>query len=301
MQTVNANSTTFVPASMAGAAEDAMPLSDSDRQTRFLERADGRIAYDDTGKGPLVVLVPGLGDLRQSYRTLAPVLTGAGYRVVRMDLRGHGESSVGWPAHGNADLGRDVLALIEHLGAGPAIVVGTSMGAGAAAWAAAERPDAISRLVLISPFVRDVPRSAAATAAQNLAVAVLLRGPWAASAWGMLYKGFHHAPPPDLAAYRQTLVANLAEPGRIAALRGMIAAPKADVAARLHEVRAPVLVVMGAADGDFPDPAAEAETVARLLRGTAQMIPDAGHYPQVEAPAATAAAILPFLRSQAGA
>ena len=134
-----------------------------------------------------------------------------------------------------------------------------------------------------------------------MAVAVMLRGPWAPSAWGMLYKGFHHAPPPDFAAYRRALVANLGEPGRIAALRGMIAAPKADVAARLHEVRAPVLVVMGAEDGDFPDPAAEADTVARLLRGAVQMIPDAGHYPQVEVPAATAAAILPFLRPRAGA
>lgn len=115
MQTANAISTTFDTASMADTAEDAMSLPDSGRQTRFLELAGGRIAYDDTGKGPLVVLVPGLGDLRQSYRTLAPVLAGAGYRVARMDLRGHGESSVGWPAYGNADLGRDVLALVKHL------------------------------------------------------------------------------------------------------------------------------------------------------------------------------------------
>lgn len=67
-------------------------------ETRFLDRPGGHIAYDDRGSGPLVVMVPGLGDLRAEYRFLTAKLVEAGFRAVTMDLRGHGESGTGWPA-----------------------------------------------------------------------------------------------------------------------------------------------------------------------------------------------------------
>ena len=83
-------------------------------------------------------MAPGFGDMKEEYRFLAPKLVAAGYRVVAMDLRGHGESSTGWHDHTCAAMGSDMLALIEHLDAGPAMIIGTSMSAGSAAWAAAE-------------------------------------------------------------------------------------------------------------------------------------------------------------------
>jgi pimeloyl-ACP methyl ester carboxylesterase len=64
--------------------------------TEFVDIEGGRIAYDVTGSGPLVVLSHGIGDRRPVYRFLAPKLAQAGYRVVSADLRGHGESSIGW-------------------------------------------------------------------------------------------------------------------------------------------------------------------------------------------------------------
>jgi alpha-beta hydrolase superfamily lysophospholipase len=64
--------------------------------TEFLDIAGGRIAYEVTGHGPMVVLSHGVGDHRQVYRFLAPHLAQAGYRVANADLRGHGESSMGW-------------------------------------------------------------------------------------------------------------------------------------------------------------------------------------------------------------
>ena len=66
--------------------------------TEFLDIEGGRIAYDVTGSGPLVVLPPGIGVRGQAYLFLAPVLAQAGYRVATADLRGHGESSMGWAA-----------------------------------------------------------------------------------------------------------------------------------------------------------------------------------------------------------
>ena len=92
--------------------------------TTYLIRPEGRIAYDRTGEGPLVVLVPGMGDLVSTYRFLVPVLVAAGFSVVSVDLRGHGDSDVGFGSYGDAETAEDLAALLDELGA-PAIVVGS--------------------------------------------------------------------------------------------------------------------------------------------------------------------------------
>src|SRR6202167_5794671 len=127
--------------------------------TEFLDIEDGRIAYDVTGSGPLVVLSPGIGDRAQAYRFLAPMLAQAGYRVAAADLRGHGESSMGWKsvtgtdAISRTDIAGDLLALIRHLG-GPAVIVGHSISGGAATIAAATEPELVIGIVEINPFTR---------------------------------------------------------------------------------------------------------------------------------------------------
>jgi pimeloyl-ACP methyl ester carboxylesterase len=121
--------------------------------TEFLEVDGGRIAYDVAGEGPLVVLSHGIGDHRQAYRFLAPALVQAGYRVATADLRGHGESSMGWESISRTDVAGDLLALIRHLG-GPAVIVGHSISGGAATIAAAMEPELISGIVEINPFTR---------------------------------------------------------------------------------------------------------------------------------------------------
>ena len=122
--------------------------------TKYLNQEYGRIAYDDTGSGPLVICVPSMGDVRGEYRFLIPQLVSAGYRAVSMDVRGHGETSPEWDDYSVAGIGQDILALIRALDAGPAIIIGTSMAAGAAVWAAAEAPGLIRGLVMVGPFVR---------------------------------------------------------------------------------------------------------------------------------------------------
>ena len=49
--------------------------------TKFIDLPEGKIGYDVAGTGPLVLLVPGMGDLRSTYRFLAPTLRSNGYRV----------------------------------------------------------------------------------------------------------------------------------------------------------------------------------------------------------------------------
>ena len=127
--------------------------------TEFADIEGGRIAYDVTGEGPLVVLSHGVGDRRQAYRFLAPKLAQAGYRVAAADLRGHGDSSMGWPSVtgkdviSRTDIAGDLLALIRQLG-GPAVIVGQSISGGAATIAAATGPDLVSGIVEINPFTQ---------------------------------------------------------------------------------------------------------------------------------------------------
>jgi hypothetical protein len=49
----------------------------------YLDRGEGRIAYDVQGEGPLVICVPGMGDLRSVFRFTVPALLAAGYRVAQ--------------------------------------------------------------------------------------------------------------------------------------------------------------------------------------------------------------------------
>lgn len=261
-------------------------------RTLYLDRPGGRIAYDVRGAGPLVVCVPGLGDLRGVYRFLVPVLVEAGYRVATMDLRGHGDSDATFTAYDTVASGGDVAALVEHLG-GPALLVGGSLGAGAAAWAAAERPDAVAGLVLIGPFVRDVP----VPAYLRLALRVGLAGPWGRPLWAAYLRSLYPSRrPADLPGHLAAVRAGLRRPAHWRAFKATTRTSHAPVEARLGEVAAPTLVVMGERDADFPDPAAEAQLVAERLHPHALaeilMVAGAGHYPQAEHPEAVIPAVL---------
>lgn len=248
--------------------------------TRFLERPGGRVAYDVVGRGPLVVGVPGMGDRRSVYRFLVPQLVEAGYQVATMDLRGHGDSDTTFDAYDDVAAGEDLLALVAELGE-PAVLIGNSMGAGAAAWAAAEDPEAVLGLVLLGPFVRDVPVSRP----QQLAMQVGLWRPWGPTVWSGYYASLYpDARPDDLAAHRASIRAGLRRPGAWQAFVATTRTSHAPVEARLPEVGAPTLVVMGTADPDFPDPTEEATLVAGRLGGEVVLVEGAGHYPQAERP-----------------
>jgi pimeloyl-ACP methyl ester carboxylesterase len=260
--------------------------------TRFLGRPGGRIAYDLAGAGPLVVCIPGMGDLRSSYRFLAPALVAAGYRVATMDLRGHGDSDATFVEYDDVAAGSDVAALLAELGGGPAVLVGNSMGAGAAAWAAAEAPNLVAALVLVGPFVRNPPAGRAAALMFRLA---LLR-PWGAAAWSAWYaRLFPGRAPTDLAAHRARIRESLGRPGHWRAFVATTRTSHAPVEARLGEVAARTLIVMGDHDTDFADPRAEAAFIAGRLRAAVVMVPGAGHYPHAEFPEIVTPAILGFL------
>lgn len=271
------------------------PANLSRDEQRFVAVPGGRIAYDVVGDGPLVVLVPGMGDLRSTYRFLAPLLCAAGYRVASVDLRGHGGSDAGFSAYGDGETSRDVGAVVDELG-GPAVVVGNSMGAGAAALLAAERPELVRALVLVGPFVRN-----GASAFQRLFLRLAVARPWAAVAWASyLPKLYSGRRPADFEEYRALVKASLQRPGYASAFSRTTRTDHRVVERRLPDVSAPALVVMGERDPDFRSPRDEADWVAARLDAEVVMVPDAGHYPQSQQPEAVAGAVITFL-SRVGA
>src|SRR5215813_4139557 len=121
--------------------------------TDFLNIAGNTLAYDVIGEGPLVVLAHGIGDSRHSYRFLAPALAAAGYRVANVDIRGCGDSSLGWDGYSRSDIAGDLVAVVRHLGS-PAVIIGHSISGGAATIAAATAPDLIAGVIELAPFTR---------------------------------------------------------------------------------------------------------------------------------------------------
>jgi len=259
--------------------------------TSYLDRPGGRIGYDVAGEGPLVVLVPGMGDLRAAYRFLAPALRAAGYRVACTDLRGHGDSDATFSSYGDEETADDVAALICELG-GPAVIVGNSMAAGSAVLAAAQRPELVSGLVLVGPFVRNPAVGAGRRVLLRVAMAPL----WAAISWkSYLPKLYAGRRPADFGEYRAQVVAGLRRPGYARAFSLTTRTSHAAAEARLADVTAPALIVMGEQDPDFGDPAGEAAWIAQAIGAQVVLVPEAGHYPQSQRPDITTAAVLRFL------
>jgi pimeloyl-ACP methyl ester carboxylesterase len=233
-----------------------------------------------------------MGDVRSVYRFMAPALAAAGYRVATADLRGHGDSDSTFAAYGGVPTGQDMLALIEELEGGPAVLIGNSMSAGSAAWAAAESPEQVAAIVLIGPFVRDheVGRISALT------MRLGLRRPWGPRMWRSWYTRLYTGrQPEDLEAHVARLAESLAKPGHWDAFVKTTRTSHRPVEARLGDVRARTLVVMGERDPDFKDTQAEAEFIADRLGGSVVMVPEAGHYPQAEDPEVVTPAVLRFL------
>lgn len=263
---------------------------------RYLALPEGRIAYTDQGTGPLVVAVPGMGDLRSTYRELTGPLLAAGLRVVVADLRGHGDSDTSFRTHGDIATGQDLLALVEHLG-DPAVLVGNSMGAAAAAWAAAERPDLVAGLVLLAPLLRERSSSTLSRAVFHVVYRVAFARPWGAAFWAWYYRSLNKGiRAPWLDEHAAAIHASLREPGRLRSLRRLtLQLDHGVVEPRLDAVRAPTLAFVGSLDPDYRDPSAELDWIAGILHATPVLIPNVGHYPQAQRPDVVVPAVLELL------
>lgn len=114
-----------------------------------------KIHYHDCGDPAAfpVVLIHGLMNSMHVWEALTRQLA-AHYRVIRLDLLGHGESEK--PARPDLSIpvqGRIVTGLLTHLGIERAAIVGHSMGGQTALWIGAHHPERVTRLAALTPFV----------------------------------------------------------------------------------------------------------------------------------------------------
>jgi pimeloyl-ACP methyl ester carboxylesterase len=114
------------------------------------------LAYSSYGDGARVtVLLHGLLFSRHMHDALARALAERGHRVLALDLLGHGESDRPpdmW-RYSMSEFGREVVALLDHLDVGEAVVMGTSLGANAALEVASLAPDRVRGMVIEMPVL----------------------------------------------------------------------------------------------------------------------------------------------------
>lgn len=249
-----------------------------------------------TGVGPLIVAVPGMGDVRSSYRELADPLVDAGFRVAVLDLRGHGDSDTTFIEHGDEVTASDILALIDELG-GPALVVGNSMAGSAAIIAAADRPHAVAGLVLLSPFLRQAG-GRGSLRFNRLMFAALFARPWGARFWTNYYRKTLNrgAQAPRLTEHVAEIGASMADPVRLASFRHLtLQLDHSVVEPRLSEIVAPSLTVIGSVDPDYADPAAELAFAGQTLDGQTLLVEGAAHYPHMSSAEVVTPRVLAFV------
>jgi pimeloyl-ACP methyl ester carboxylesterase len=118
-----------------------------------VESAGVRLAVEDVGSGPPVVLLHGLTATRRYVVMGSRALERSGHRVVAYDARGHGRSTPApqRDAYGYSELADDLLHVLDALAIDQAVLAGASMGAHTLLRFALERPERVAGLVVITP------------------------------------------------------------------------------------------------------------------------------------------------------
>ena len=238
-------------------------------------------AVHHTFAGPeeagVVVLSNSLGTTLEMWEPQAAVLA-RDRRVLRYDMRGHGRSPVPETPYSIADLGADLVALLDLHGIERASLCGISLGGMVSMWVAAHAPERVDRLVLCSTSaIMGPPESwtdrAALVRREGMGA---VAGPVVAR-W--FTPGFAAARADVVAAIRAQLASTPPEgyAGCCEAIKDMDQRPD------LPSISAPTLVI--AAAGDPSTPPAHARTIAGLIPGARLEVLDRGaHLVNVEEP-----------------
>jgi pimeloyl-ACP methyl ester carboxylesterase len=128
------------------------------------ERAREIVAYGDVrieiiaeGSGPLIVLLPGRGRGSEDFDEVAAGLAKSGFRVLRPQPRGAGQSSGPMKGLTLHDFARDAAEVIKHEGGGPAVMVGHAYGSWVARMTAADYPQLVRGVVIAAAAAKAYP------------------------------------------------------------------------------------------------------------------------------------------------
>ena len=255
--------------------------------------------YEEAGSGPPLLLIAGLGANRNSWATVAPVLSER-YRVFTFDNRGVGRSEVPPGPYSMEDMGHDTAALIDHLGTGPVAAIGWSMGGVILQSLLIDHPDKLSAAVLLStlPSYTEIQHPwldgllALRQAGVDPVTLATVGLPWAFTPYTLT----------DHPRTRQLLELGAKDPeptgydGFAAQASGIRVF---DRRAELGSVRTPTLVLVGAEDVLTP-PEQSIDIASRLSDASLVVLPRGSHGMIIEFPAPTLAAIESFLDAHRG-
>ena len=214
----------------------------------------GALTAVDQGTGPLVVLLHPLAQSGQFWRPLIDELA-TEFRVIAPDARGHGASEWDGKPFSVVDLADDVAQLIGHVGAGPAAVLGMSMGGCTAIALAVRHPERVSQLVLAdttADYGPDKEPAWAARAETAVSKPRPLQLTFQHDRW--FSPSFLDSDPDEVNRVSRIFLATNSAAHAAASL----AMGAFDDSERLREIKAPTLVLVGEEDYATPPSMAEA-------------------------------------------
>jgi 3-oxoadipate enol-lactonase len=247
---------------------------------------------DGPADAPVLVLGSSLGTTSQLFETQLPRLARR-LRVVRYDHRGHGRSPVPPGPYEIADLGEDVLALLDRLEVSRAHIGGISLGGMVAMWLGAHAPDRVDRLVLMCTSAKLGPPEMWAQRAKTVrteglgAIVDPILGRWV---------------PAEFAERRPDVVEELRAMFLATPVEGYAnccgAVERMDLEPDLPKVVAPALVMAGLADESTPP--AHAQRIASLVpNARLALVAGAAHLANVARPDLVTQLVADYLAEEA--
>lgn len=244
----------------------------------YLTVDDTRLYYDERGAGDPLLFVHGLGSSNRDWAAQADHFAGR-YRVLRVDLRGHGQSERGEGPYHIAQFARDVAVLLRKRDAVPAHVVGLSMGGMVTFELGADASQLVRSLVVVNSVADTRLNSwhdVWIYVSRRLAVQVLgLR--WVGHL--LAQKLFVKQTQEDL---RRKFVERWSQNDEQAYLWSIDAIGRWSVTDRLDRITVPTLLV--SSDEDYTPVAAKKQIATRMPNAELAVVEDARHALPVEKP-----------------
>ena len=251
------------------------------------------LAYDDVGKGPVVVLIHGYPFNRSMWTDQVAALK-SHYRVLAVDLRGHGDTPVTSGTSAMEDLAYDIANLLDHLEVSRAVIVGLSMGGYVALAFTRLFPLRVRGLVLADTRAQADTEDGRQT--RMTQVEKILSEGMVGIADAMLPKLLTAetvAKRLDVVRRIRDMMVQTPPEGAAAALRGM--AQRRDQRAFLPNILAPTLIIVGREDSITP--LVDSEHMHQQISGSRlQIIDGAAHLSNIERPTQFNDAMLKFLK-----
>ncbi|MGH3836622.1 MAG: alpha/beta fold hydrolase [Pseudonocardiaceae bacterium] len=250
-----------------------------------------RLFWAESGTGPAVLLIHGLGYTHDMWYRTVPVLSRR-YRVIRFDNRGVGRSDVPPGAYRVDDMAQDAAAILDAAGVDAAHVVGISLGGAIAQELALRHPSRVHGLVLVATLCGG-PRMVQAE--PEVGVKLHARGRMPAEQGIRVMNPYVYDPGTSDERIDEDLAIRLrtypSEQGYLGQLQAVLSWSSYD---RLPEITAPTLVIHGESDRLIPP--GNGRIIAERIPGAGlRLIPQASHILFTDQPEAAHAAMLGFL------